>query len=83
MRFAEFIDSHDISVAQLCDVACLALEALEQSWFVGEVRRQDFQRHLSPEVQIHGLVDSPHAARGEVHKYFVFAETAVATAIVG
>src|SRR5205823_13150201 len=62
---AGFVEADDVGVRELLEGVDLALEALEETGFEGQVGDEDFEGGLAPAVVLLGQVDAAHAAVAE------------------
>ena len=73
LRFVFFDRVHraDVRVIECRRRPRLALEALESRSVLGELGRQELQRHAPPEPRVLGLVDDTHPAGAELRRHAI------------
>ena len=62
VHLAEFVQRHDIGMAQLCQCPRFAIEPLGKTRTAGHLRRQNFQRHQPIQRRLPRFIDRPHPA---------------------
>ena len=71
---AAFEEGNNIGMAQAGHVAGFPVQPLQERGGLGNVFRQHLEGDRAAQLDVHGLVDRAHAARGDVGKHLIFAE---------
>ena len=69
--FTNFIDGANVGVIQRRSGARFELEPLERLLVLGQIRRQEFQRHAPAELKVFRDPNAPHAARAKALDHLI------------